>query len=370
MDVLTILSLPLFYVVPFLVVLGIIVFVHELGHFLVARWCGVKVEVFSIGFGRELFGFDDKHGTHWKFGWLMLGGYVKFEGDANAASLPDGSEPENVTTGMLMAKPIWQRMAVVAAGPIANFLLAIAIFAGAYMIVGVPVNKPTVGRVQPGSAAEQAGILPGDVIKRVDGKDVVTFDDIVKAIADRSSDTMHVIAERDNISRDVEVTLKSIDVPNEKGEMVKKPVLGVGAASERLGPVEAVKRGAEDTYAITAMTLGMMKKIVTGQESAKQIGSVGTIADGAKQAAESGVLTFVFYVALLSISVGIMNLLPIPILDGGHLLFYSIEAVAGKPLGPKAQEWSMRVGISIVFMLMAFGMFNDLGRAVAHWTGG
>ena len=370
MDVLTILSLPLFYIIPFFVVLGIIVFVHELGHFLVARWCGVKVEVFSIGFGKELFGFNDRQGTRWKFGWLMLGGYVKFEGDANAASLPDGSQSPNLTPGMLQAKPIWQRMAVVAAGPIANFLLAIVIFACAYMIVGVAVDKPTVGVVQSGSAAEKAGILKGDIIKQVDGKSIATFRDIVKAIGDRKSDTVKVVLERNNVPREFEVALLQIDVPNERGEMVKKSVLGVGASSQRLGPVESFKRGAEDTYFVTAMTLGMLKKIITGEESAKQIGSVGTIADGAKQAAESGMMNFTFYVALLSISVGIMNLLPIPVLDGGHLMFYSIEAVAGKPLGPKAQEWSARLGISIVFMLMAFGMFNDLGRIVTRWSGG
>jgi regulator of sigma E protease len=365
MEFLTILSMPFYFIIPLVAVLGIIIFIHELGHFLVARWCGVTVEVFSIGFGKEIVAWHDRHGTRWRLCWILLGGFVKFEGDANATSMPDGSDAQKLTPGMLQSKPVWQRMAVVAAGPIANFLLAIAIFAVVFMTFGMPDTKPLIGKVVAGSAAEKAGIVPGDLVKTVNGASIDTFPDLVKAVWDRGGEPLNFVIERGGKPIELVVTPLVKEEPDGYGGTVKKAYIGVWANSDkpiRLGPVAAVKQGVDETWFIVSATLRFLKKIVTGQESVKQIGSVGAIADGAKRSAESGLASFTFYVALISISVGILNLFPIPPLDGGQLVLYSIEAVAGKPLGAKAQEWSFRVGLSLVFMLMAIGLFNDAGR--------
>ena len=376
MDLMTIISMTPIYILSFLAVLGIIIFVHELGHFLVARWCGVKIDVFSIGFGKELFGWNDRHGTHWKFSWILLGGYVKFEGDANAASLPDGSQTQKLTPGMLQAKPIWQRMAVVAAGPIANFLLAIAIFAAVFMLVGLPDIKPVVGNVEQGGAAAKAGIQAGDIIKQVDGVSIETFSDLTKAVWGRGGETLQFVIERNGAPLTLAVTPLIKEEPDGFNGKINKSYIGVYSKPDgevvrtvRLGPVDALQRGVEETWFITATTLRYIGKLISGNESGKQIGSAISIAKGAGDAASSGVLRFATYIALISISVGILNLFPIPMLDGGHLLFYSIEAVAGKPLGPRAQEWSFRLGLSLVIMLMAFGMWNDLGRVFANFLG-
>lgn len=375
MELLTILGLPFSYLIPFIAVLGIIIFVHELGHFLVARWCGVKIEAFSIGFGKEIAGWVDKHGTRWKLCWVLLGGYVKFEGDANAASLPDGSQ-QNLTPGMLQAKPVWQRMAVVAAGPIANFLLAILIFAGVYGIMGIPDIKPVVGKLEQGGAAEQAGIMTGDIVRAVDGVSIETFSDLTKAVWGRGGEKLEFTIERGGNTMTIPVTPLIKEEPDGFNGKIRKAYIGVYSQpngevvkTTRLGPIAAVQKGAEETWFITITTLRYIGKLFTGQESGKQIGSAISIAKGAGDAASSGALRFATYIALISISVGILNLFPIPMLDGGHLLLYSIEAVAGKPLGPKAQEWSFRLGFSLVIMLMAFGMWNDLGRLFAPLFG-
>jgi regulator of sigma E protease len=376
MDLMTILSMPLIYLIPFIIVLGIIIFVHELGHFLVARWCGVKVEAFSIGFGKELAGWVDKHGTRWKLCWVLLGGYVKFEGDANAASLPDGSASQKPTPGMLQSKPVWQRMAVVAAGPIANFLLAIAIFAGVYGIMGIPDIKPVVGKLEAGGAAEMAGIRPGDIVREVDGAKIETFSDLTKAVWGRGGETLSFVIERQGQSLTLPVTPLTKEEPDGFNGKIRKAYIGVYSEpggevvrTTRLNPLAAIGKGIEETWFITATTIRYIGKLFTGEESGKQIGSAISIAKGAGDAASSGLLRFATYIALISISVGILNLFPIPMLDGGHLLLYSIEAVAGKPLGPKAQEWSFRVGFSLVIMLMAFGLWNDFGRVFAPWLG-
>ena len=378
MDFLSYLQLPFGYLLPFLAALTIIVFIHELGHFLVARWCGVTVETFSIGFGREIFGWDDRRGTHWKVCWLPLGGYVKFEGDANATSFPQAA-PATATVrspGNFHGKSIWRRSAVVAAGPIANFLLAICIFASVFMFVGIPMNEPRADSVIPGSAAEKAGIKPGDLFTAVDGKKIATFGDLQQAIWTRGGEQLSVVIDRQGTFLNLELVPDIKMEPDGFGGTVKIGLLGVQRAPDngntkvqRLSPAAAVSRGAEETWRIVSITLKYLGKLVTGHESSKQIGGAISMAKGAGDAASSGLMRFATYVAFLSVSVGLINLFPIPMLDGGHLVYYAIETVLGKPLGQQAQEWGFRVGLSLVVMLMAFGFWNDLTRIFAVVVG-
>ena len=378
MDILNYIQMPFGYLLPFLVALTIIVFIHELGHFLVARWCGITVEVFSIGFGREIYGWNDRHGTRWKICWLPLGGYVKFEGDANPTSLPQAA-PEASTiraAGNFHGKPVWRRAAVVAAGPIANFLLAIAIFASVFMLVGIPMNEARVEKVLPGTAAEKAGIKPGDLFTAVDGQKIASFGELQQAIWTRGGEQLTVVIDR----RGTVLTLRLVpDIKIESdgfGGTIKIGLLGVqraadsGASSaQRLSPLAAVSQGAEETGRIISITFKYLGKLITGNESSKQIGGAISIAKGAGDAASSGIMRFATYVAFLSVSVGLINLFPIPMLDGGHLVYYAIETVLGKPLGQQAQEWGFRVGLSLVAMLMAFGFWNDLTRLFAMMVG-
>jgi regulator of sigma E protease len=378
MEFLNYIQLPFGYLLPFLAALTIIVFIHELGHFLVARWCGVTVEVFSIGFGREIYGWDDRHGTRWKICWLPLGGYVKFEGDANPTSLPQAT-PEGTTirsAGNFHGKPVWKRAAVVTAGPIANFILAILIFASVFMFIGIPMNEPRVENVLPGSAAEKAGIKSGDLFTAVDGQEIKTFSDLQQAIWTRGGEQLTVVIDRSGTL----INLRLIpDIKEESdgfGGTVKIGLLGVqraadsgNSAVQRLSPVAAIAKGADETWRIISITFKYLGKLVSGNESSKQIGGAISIAKGAGDAASSGVMRFATYVAFLSVSVGLINLFPIPMLDGGHLVYYAIETVLGKPLGQEAQEWGFRVGLSLVVMLMAFGFWNDLTRIFAMMVG-
>ncbi|HUQ35297.1 MAG TPA: RIP metalloprotease RseP [Aestuariivirga sp.] len=379
MEFLSYAHLPFGYLLPFIAALTIIVFIHELGHFLVARWCGVAVEVFSIGFGREIFGWNDKHGTRWKVCWLPLGGYVKFEGDANPTSLPQ-AEPDSEmtrTTGNFHGKPVWKRAAVVAAGPIANFILSILIFASVFAFVGIPVKEPRVGEVQPGSAAEKAGIKSGDLIAAIDGAKIETFGDIVKSVSFRGGELLHVTIDRNGIPISLQVVAGIVEESDGFGGTSKRGLLGVSppkdtAASppRRLSIPDAISQGTGETWRIISVTFKYLGKLVRGQESSKQIGGPVSIAKMAGDAASSGGMRFAIFIAFLSTSVGLINLFPIPMLDGGHLVYYAIETVAGKPLGKQAQEWGFRVGLSLVAMLMAFGFWNDLTRLFAMIVGG
>lgn len=378
MDFLNYIQMPFGYLLPFLVALTIIVFIHELGHFLVARWCGITVEVFSIGFGREIYGWNDRHGTRWKICWLPLGGYVKFEGDANPTSLPQAA-PEASTirsAGNFHGKPVWRRAAVVAAGPIANFLLAVAIFASVFMLVGIPMNEARVEKVLPGTAAEKAGIKPGDLFTAVDGQKIASFSELQQAIWTRGGEQLTVVIDRQGTVLTLQL-VPDIKIESDGfGGTIKIGLLGVqraadsGASSaQRLSPLAAVSRGVEETGRIISITFKYLGKLITGNESSKQIGGAISIAKGAGDAASSGIMRFATYVAFLSVSVGLINLFPIPMLDGGHLVYYAIETALGKPLGQQAQEWGFRVGLSLVAMLMAFGFWNDLTRLFAMMVG-
>ena len=382
MDLLSILQLPITtfasYAVPFLVALMVIVFIHELGHFLVARWCGVSIEAFSIGFGREITGWYDRHGTRWKLCWVPLGGYVKFEGDANPASMPDASPAPGIvrSPGNFHGKPVWQRAAIVVAGPVANFLLAITIFAFAYSVVGVPVSEPRVDSVVEGSAGAKAGLRAGDLIVEVDGKTIDSFSDLQQSIVTRAGEQVTIVLDRSG----ERVTLTAVpdlkEEPDGFGGKFRMGLLGVrhdaGADRklQRYGVVKSVEKGAERTWFIVSTTFRYLGKLVRGNETADQLGGPISMAKAAGDAASVGIFSFISVIAFLSVSIGLINLFPIPMLDGGHLVYYGIEALRGKPLGPNAQEWGYRIGLSLVVMLMLVGTWNDVVRLLTMAFGG
>ncbi len=362
-------------ILPFLVMLGVIVFIHEFGHFIVARWCGVKVETFSIGFGKELYGRTDRHGTRWKLSALPLGGYVKFEGDLNAASIPDFKKP--VTPTSFNAKALWQKAAIVAAGPIANFILAIAIFSALLMVVGETQIPAQIGGFAPhrsdgflpNSPAEEAGLQIGDTIRKIEGNDIQTFMDLKKAVFYRDPVPLTLTIERNGKMLDVVVTPRvRIESDGYGGEM-RTAQLGIRPVDSReallvvrYGPLDALSKGTSNTWLIVSTTLRYVGKLFTGKESTKQLGGPGLMAAGAGSAAQSGLTNFLTYLAFVSVSIGLVNLFPVPILDGGHLVFYALEAIRGKPLGPHATEWAARIGFSFVILLMFVGTFNDILR--------
>lgn len=358
-----------FYFLSFLAALLIIIFVHEFGHFIVARFCGVKVEAFSIGFGRELVGLNDRYGTRWKICLWPIGGYVKFEGDANAASVPGADDAVRSTPGSLHAQPVPQRMAIVAAGPIANFLLAIAIFATTFTLIGMPYMRPIVSEVIAGSAAEKAGIKTGDLVKNVAGDQITAFGQIQEKVFLRPGEELTIVVERGGSDLNLRITPQAKEVKDNFGGTMKVGQLGVRhkpAADEPLykkyPPHTALAIGAERTWHVIELTFKFLGKIIIGEQSVKQIGGAVSIGKGAGDAASGGLTNFMFFIAFLSVSIGIVNLFPIPMLDGGHLVFYALEAIRGKPLGPTAQEWGFRIGFSCVVMLMLLGLFNDAGR--------
>lgn len=375
MSVTDVLSAPTGYLIPFIVAISIIVFFHELGHYLVARWCGVTVEAFSIGFGPEMIGWNDNRGTRWKICWIPLGGYVKFQGDANAASLPQ-SAPEPGAEGNFHNKPVWKRALVVAAGPVANFILAIVLLAGLYTTIGMPDVEPRAHSIEPGSAAELAGFKPGDLIVAIDGGAVKTFDDLIRAVQFRGGETLNVAIDRAGNPLAIIVVPEVKTESDGFGGTFKVARLGIKhtfadgvVPMRRMSIGEALPNGVEGTWRVVSLTFKGLGKIVTGEESAKQIGGMISMGKAAGDAASNGVYGFVSLLAFFSVSIGIINLFPVPMLDGGHLVYYALEAIRGKPVGQQAQEWGFRVGLSLVLMLMVFGFGNDLSRVFTMITG-
>ncbi len=381
----------IFFIAAFLLVLTVVVFVHELGHFLVARRCGVMVSTFSIGFGREIFGFVDRHGTRWRVAWIPLGGYVKFIDDENAASVPgkqnsadtaseNGTDrstsdqgadrPRELTpeekAGRFHSKPIWQRAAVVAAGPIANFILAIAIFALMYMIYGQYKLSPKVEGVVPGSPAAAAGFKAGDLVRRVNGKEIDDFAELQQIVATSPKRQLEVAVER---SGDL-VTLSVTPILKERYDRIAgkhmRPEIGLQASRDRslvshrdVGPLTAVQLGAERTWTIISQTVNYINDIIWQRQRADQVGGIIRIADASGKVAQLGPEYIIQFIAFLSVSIGFINLLPIPLLDGGHLMFYAVEAVRGRPLSDRTQEMSFKVGLALVISLMLFATWND-----------
>jgi len=359
------------YAIPALFVLTIVVFFHELGHFMVGRWCGVTIKAFSIGFGRELFGFYDKHGTRWKFSLIPLGGYVKFEGDENAASVPDqealDAMGKDSRDGSLHAQPLWARAAIVAAGPFANFLLSIVIFATLLFAYGKPLMVPRVDSVVEQSAAEEAGFKPGDIMVSIDGNEIEAFVDVQRVVALSSEDTLKIVVDRDGELITLMTTPRRTEVTDQFGNKQKIGVLGIRHQSrpedvklKKYGPAEALWGGVEETYFIIERTLGYIGRIFVGKEDADQLGGPIRVAQVSGQVATLGLVALVNLAGMLSVSIGLINLFPVPMLDGGHLAFYAIEAVRGKPLSAKSQEFGFKIGLAMVLSLMFFASFYDI----------
>lgn len=357
----------------FLFVITIVVFFHELGHFLVARACGVAVETFSIGFGRAIFGWTDKHGTNWKVSWIPLGGYVKFVGDADAASTPDREKLEAMgpeeQAHVFQNKPLWQRTLVVAAGPAANFVLAILIFAATYVFVGQQIVRPVVDEVMPNSAASAAGVKPGDVITSVDGSAVESFVDLQSVVAMGAGRTMPMTVRRDGKPKVLSVTPRLQSVKDRFGNVQKIGVLGIRNSVKpgeveivHYGPVAALGEAVSQTWFVVDSTMTYLWRMVAGQQDASQLSGVVGIARVSGQVATIGFLALINLAALISVSIGLVNLFPVPILDGGHLLYYGFEAVRGRPLGARAQDVGFRVGLAVMLGLMVLATWNDLVR--------
>lgn len=353
---------------PFLAVLTALVFVHELGHYLVARWNGVRVEVFSIGFGPEIFGWNDKAGTRWKFSLVPLGGYVKMFGDANAASMPaDGAETMSAEERAVAFphKRLGQRAAIVSAGPIANFLFAIVLLAGLFSIVGQPFTPAVVGEVVPGSAADAGGFAPGDEIVAVDGQSIARFEELQRIVALRPEETLTFTVLRGGAEIDLQAAPARVETTNHLGEKQEIGQLGLkrsGADYARHDPLTAVWQATRETFAIVDQTFTALGQIIRGDRGTDELGGPIRIAQMSGQAAELGIATVIYFAAVLSINLGLINLFPVPMLDGGHLLFYAIEAVRGRPLGERAQEYGFRIGLALVLTLMVVVTWNDLLR--------
>ncbi|WP_417693018.1 RIP metalloprotease RseP [Roseibium sp.] len=359
------------YLVPFLFVLTIVVFFHELGHFLVARWCGVKVNVFSVGFGRELFGWNDRAGTRWRLSLIPLGGYVKFAGDENAASVPDkdhlAAMSEEDRAGAFVTKSVGQRAAVVAAGPIANFILAIFIFSAIFLSFGKVITTPLVDTVQPGSAAEAGGLLSGDLILSVNGDEIEAFSDLQRVVSISADVPLDLAVERDGKVVDLSVTPKLREFRDNFGNVQRIGLLGVSRSPDAedmkvktYGPVEAVVAGTQETWFIAARTLSYIGGVLTGREAADQLGGPIRVAQVSGQVATQGLMPLFSLAAVLSVSIGLINLMPVPMLDGGHLIYYLAEAARGKPLSEKVQDIGFRIGLAIVLLLMVFATWNDV----------
>ena len=434
----------LVYAIPFFFVLMIVVFIHEYGHFIVGRWCGVEADAFSIGFGPELFGWNDKRGTRWKLSLIPLGGYVKFRGDADAASArPDEAALSGMSTeeraGSFPAASLWRRALIVAAGPAFNFILSTIIFAGLALALGVAGNKPVVGYLAEDSRASEAGFQLEDRLVSVDGKPVAEFGDFSEIARDAVGKKLTVTVERDGKTQDIPYTYlppvrvltvrsdgaamaagieegdlivavegkpirlftelreavaaskgqpiiltvqrgdETLDltmtpemreIRDENGNIVTRYLigirhqasLGIGPPPEETGVVDAVTQGAAQTWGVVRMTMVFLYDLIGGREDVAELGGPLRIAEYSGQAAQAGFDRLITLTAILSASIGLINLFPIPVLDGGHLLFYAIEAVRGKPLNERAQEIGLTIGFALIIMLMLFATYNDVIR--------
>lgn len=361
------------YIVPFLFVLTIVVFFHELGHFYAARRCGVRVEVFSVGFGRAIASWNDKHGTQWKIGWLPLGGYVKFFGDENEASAPDAQKlkemPENARGDTLFFKPLWQRAIVVAAGPVANFILAIVIFASLYTLLGQRITDPIVGTVVEDSAAARAGMQAGDLITAINDDEITSFSEVRRLVTVNAGVPLDFTVARGDVDVVLTATPDRVLEVDRFGNEYHIGRLGVSVNADensirhvRYNPLTALWMGAEESYFIIEQTFIVLGRIIMGRESAESLGGPIRIAQLSGQTATLGFVALINLTAVLSVSIGLINLFPIPMLDGGHLAFYAYEAVFGKPMSARAQDIGMRIGLSMVMMLFLFVTWNDLAR--------
>ncbi|HWC56408.1 MAG TPA: RIP metalloprotease RseP [Sphingomicrobium sp.] len=357
---------PLWLVlIAFVCALGPLIFFHEMGHYLVARLFGIPAEIFSIGFGRELVGWTDRRGTRWKVAWLPLGGFVKFVGDMSPASNPAELEsvPPELRDRVFQVRPVWQRFLVVLAGPIANFILAIIIFAAFFTILGAPATTNVVAKVKPNTAAAAAGIEQGDRILSVAGIETPTFTDLLNVVSVRPNEKVIIAVERSGSVHQVQVTLTSDQIKDSYGRTFSRGLLGVFPEAGVLKPLPvftAIPTAVEYTWRWVRTMVDGLAQIIRGRVSPKELGGPITIATVAGESISNGPLSFVSLVALLSINLGFINLLPVPVLDGGHLFFYAVEAIQRRPVSAKALDWAFRGGIAIILALMVFLTVNDL----------
>ncbi|HEX3700711.1 MAG TPA: RIP metalloprotease RseP [Phenylobacterium sp.] len=385
----------LIYVVPYIVVLGVVVTVHELGHFLAAKWLGTAIDRFSIGFGRAIVSWRDRSGVEWRIGWLPFGGYVRFAGDENVASLPDAAELEDLRRQIAESegpeavgryfhfKPAWQRAIIVVAGPAANFVLAIALFAGLLMAFGHEVLPARVASVQAGSAAQAAGFRAGDLLVGADGRSVDGFDDVQQVVRLRAGVPIDFVVQRGQQKIHILATPRSQVIDDPVAGKQHMGVLGLVPAQRpadfihvRYNPLQALAGGVDRTWRMVTTTLYYLGRMISGQVSTDSLrGPLGiaSVAGKVAQIGAEGATSFSGIVigvgvnllqvaAMISVSLGFMNLLPLPVLDGGHLLFYAYEAVARRPLAAKVQAAGYRVGLALVLGLMLFATWNDLQR--------
>ena len=350
----------------FVAVIGPLVFVHELGHYLVGRWCGVKAEAFSIGFGPEIAAWVDKRGTRWRIGALPLGGYVRFKGDMNAASQTDPrwlEMPAAERAQSFPAKPLWQRAAIVAAGPAINFLFAILILATFAFVHGESRTPAVAGQVQPGSAAAAAGILAGDRIVSLNGREMATFDDIRLFAQIRPGEPVAIVIDRKGKLFEKQGKVGAVQEDDGFGNKFRIGRLGLAPGEPVIEPVSLFRApvvAIERTGQIIRTMVETLGQIVGGGRSVKELGGPLKIAEVSGQAATLGIESFIFFMALISINLGFINLLPIPMLDGGHLLFYGVEAIQRRPVSPQVQEWAYRSGLAVLLAMMVLVTFNDL----------
>jgi regulator of sigma E protease len=359
------------YIIPFLFVLTIVVFFHELGHFLVARWAGVKVLTFSLGFGPELFGFNDRHGTRWKVSAIPLGGYVKFFGDESEASTPSADALQTMTADERKVsfhhKGVGARAAIVAAGPIANFLLAIVIFAALFTFFGKPSQTARVDSIQENSAASAAGFKTGDIVTAINGDEIESFTEMQRIVSTKAGTPLVFTVKRGDDTVTLNGTPQLREIKDTFGNVHRVGILGITRATgpgdtvtKQVNPATAVWLGVKETWFVVDRTVSYIGGIFTGRENADQVGGPIRIAQISGQVATIGLSALIHLAAVLSVSIGLLNLFPVPLLDGGHLLFYAVEAIRGKPLSERSQELGFRVGLALVLMLMLFATYNDI----------
>lgn len=359
----------------FLLVIGPLIFIHELGHYLVGRWCGVKAEAFSIGFGRELFAWVDKRGTRWRVAALPLGGYVRFKGDMNAASMADPAwleMPAKDRMESFPAQPVWKRAAIVAAGPLVNFLAAILLLGGLGWWVGEATAPPVVGFVAPQSAAEKAGLKVGDRIVSIIGRDIHEFTDISRIVVLRPNEALDYRIERGGRTIDMAIAAGTRYEGDRFGNRYALGLLGIAPPSRpvirEVSFAEIPVVGARRSWKVLVDTYDGLGQIITGRRSVKEMGGPLRMAQISGEVIDNGLLPFIGLAAFISINLGFINLLPIPTLDGGHLLFYGIEAVQRRPVSPQVQEWAYRGGLALLLTVMVMVTFNDLS-SFGIWRG-
>ncbi|HCL65712.1 MAG TPA: RIP metalloprotease RseP [Rhizobium sp.] len=363
------------YILPYVVILSLLVFVHELGHYLAARWSGIRILAFSVGFGPELVGYTDSHGTRWKISAIPLGGYVRFYGDADASSRPGDTELSDLSPAeraqTLSGAKLWKRAVTVAAGPIANFLLAIVIFAVIFGTYGKPVADPVVAEVKAESAAAEAGVMPGDLLVALDGERVETFDDIVRYISMRPEVPVVVTVKRGDGELDLRMVPRRVETTDRFGNKMEVGQIGIVTNQqsgnfriEPLTPVQAVGEGVRQTWHIVTGTVDYIGNMISGRMNADQLGGPVRVVQASGQMASLGILALFNLAAVLSVSLGLLNLMPVPVLDGGHLVLYALEALRGKPVSAAAQEIAFRIGLAMILSLMVFATWNDISRLI------